>query len=53
MSKKNRTRFDRAWYKYQNWLKETPNPISFIEWRFGPNPNQRVVGSFIKTKGWC
>jgi len=54
MSKKpNRTKFDRKWNQYQNWLSETEKPLSFIEWRFGPNPNQKVVNMFIQTKGWC
>lgn len=57
MSKKrNRTKFDRLWSKYQKFLETTDNPMSFIEFRWGPNPNyyqQIQIKSFIKDKGWC
>ena len=57
MSKKrNRTKFDRLWSKYQKFLETTDNPMSFIEFRWGPNPNyyqQIQIKNFIRDKGWC
>jgi len=54
--KKNRTKFDRLWSKYQRFLETTNNPISFIEFRWGNNPTyhqQIQIKNFIKDKGWC
>lgn len=53
--KKNKTKFDRLWNKYKRYLETTQNPISFIEFRWGTNPNyyQLIqIDNFIKDKGW-
>jgi len=36
--KKNTTKFQRLWGRYQKYLTTTDTPMSFIDYKYGPNP---------------